>query len=257
MWWWRPDWPKRITEPFADPAVGLASGPSLVPDDINRIGRLAGLALSSRAAGYVAERYEQNRDISYEIDWDRVIGCNAVYRREAFAQMGGFPVDFYPGEEMIAAYRTETGRMETVVGARRMGEALSAAIAGSLLAADVGLWGDAHPAAAGGVSFTPMPLVPGLWVGATVLLALLSPFFAWAALAAGGRSGAVCSDGAGPDGGNGGADAPTGRLVALGHDSMDASRLWAGGMGRGIPPRPGFQRRKPLTPDCPLPAGGD
>ena len=57
-----PDWPQRIVEPFKDGTVGLASGPSLVPNDINRIGRLAGLALSSRAAGYVAERYRQNQE---------------------------------------------------------------------------------------------------------------------------------------------------------------------------------------------------
>ena len=33
-----PDWPRRIAKSFADETVGLASGPSLVPDDINRSG---------------------------------------------------------------------------------------------------------------------------------------------------------------------------------------------------------------------------
>jgi cellulose synthase/poly-beta-1,6-N-acetylglucosamine synthase-like glycosyltransferase len=175
-----PDWPRRIVEPFADEKVGLASGPSLVPEDINRIGRLAGLALSSRAAGYVAERYRQNRAVSYAIDWDRVIGCNAVYRRKAFAQMGGFPADFYPGEEMIAAFRTER--------------------AGWQLMFMPAAWVKHYPRQSlrrfwrqmwsygatrirllrGGVSFNPLPLIPGLWVGGTAILGLLAPFFTWA-----------------------------------------------------------------------------
>ena len=175
-----PDWPKRISEPFADAQVGLASGPSLVPEDINRIGRLAGLVLSSRAAGYVAERYRQNRATGYAIDWDRVIGCNAAYRREAFAQMGGFPVDFYPGEEMIAAFRTERAGWKLLF--------LPAAWVKhyprqSLRRFWRQMWGYGATRIRllrGGVSFTPLPLIPGLWVGATAGLALLAPFFPWA-----------------------------------------------------------------------------
>ena len=177
-----PDWPKRISEPFADAQVGLASGPSLVPEDINRIGRLAGLALSSPAAGYVAERYRQNRQESYTIDWDRVIGCNAAYRREAFEQMGGFPADYYPGEEMMAAYRTE--------------------MAGWVLRFLPMAWVRHYPRQSwrrfwrqiwgygatrirllrGGVGFSPWTLVPGAWVGVSLLLALAAP---WIPLARG------------------------------------------------------------------------
>ena len=175
-----PDWPRRIAEPFADSRAGLASGPSLVPDDINRIGRLAGLALSSRAAGYVAERYRRNRDAVYAIDWDRVIGCNAAYRREAFAQMGGFPADFYPGEEMIAAFRTERAGWRLVfIPAAWVKHYPRQSLAR--------FWRQMWSYGAtrirllrGGVSFNPLPLVPGLWVGGTVLLAALAPFFGWA-----------------------------------------------------------------------------
>ncbi len=175
-----PDWPERIAEPFADAKVGLASGPSLVPDDINRIGRLAGLALSSRAAGYVAERYQRNRDAAYAIDWDRVIGCNAAYRREAFAQMGGFPADFYPGEEMIAAYRTEQAGWKLMF-------APAAWVKHYPRQSLARFWRQMWTYGAtrirllrGGVSFNPLPLVPGLWVGGTAVLALLAPFFPWA-----------------------------------------------------------------------------
>ena len=176
-----PDWPERIAEPFGDAEVGLASGPSLVPDDINWIGRLAGLALSSPAAGYVAKRYRQNREGRYEIDWDRVFGCNAAYRKEAFEETGGFPADFYPGEEMIAAYRAEK--------------------AGWKLVFAPAAWARHYPRQTlrrfwrqmwtygatrirllrGGVAFTPLPLVPGLWVAGTAALAALAPFTAWAA----------------------------------------------------------------------------
>lgn len=101
------DWPEHILKAFGDPAVGLVSGPSLVPDDINLSARLAGLALTSRAAGYVAERYRTGKDAVREIGWSRIIGCNAAYRKSVFQQMGGFPPEFYPGEEMIASWRTQ------------------------------------------------------------------------------------------------------------------------------------------------------
>jgi GT2 family glycosyltransferase len=174
-----PDWPQRIAEPFADPKVGLASGPSLVPDDINRIGRLAGLALTSRAAGYVAERYKQNRETTYPVDWDRIIGCNAIYRREAFAQMGGFPTDFYPGEEMIAAYRTEQAGWQLLF--------VPAAWVKHYPRQSLRrFWGQMWGYGAtrirllrGGVTFNWLPLVPGLWVGGTAGLALLALFSPW------------------------------------------------------------------------------
>jgi len=176
------DWPLRIVEPFADEAVGLVSGPSLVPTDISRMGRLAGLALSSRAAGYVAERYRQNQSESYAIDWDRVIGCNAVYRQETFEQMGGFPVDFYPGEEMIAAFRTEQAGWKLMC--------IPSAWVNhyprqSLWRFGRQMWGYGATRIRllrGGVSFTPLPLVPGLWVAGTGLLFVLAVFFSWARL---------------------------------------------------------------------------
>lgn len=176
-----PDWPLRIAEPFADPQVGLASGPSLVPDDINFIGRLAGLALSSRAAGYVAERYRRNRADSYAIDWDRVIGCNAAYRREAFEAMGGFPADFYPGEEMIAAYRTEQAGWTLVFTPAAWVKHYPRQSLGRFWRQMWGYGATRIRLLRGGVSFTPMPLVPGLWAGVTVALAGLAPFFPWAA----------------------------------------------------------------------------
>lgn len=175
-----PDWPRRIAEPFADEKVGLASGPSLVPEDINRIGRLAGLALSSRAAGYVAERYRQNQAASYGIDWDRVIGCNAAYRREAFQQMGGFPVDFYPGEEMIAAFRTEQMGWKLVFAPAAWVRHYPRQSLGRFWRQMWSYGATRIRLLRGGVSFNPLPLVPGVWVAGTAVLGGLAPFFAWA-----------------------------------------------------------------------------
>lgn len=175
-----PDWPARIQAPFADSKVGLVSGPSLVPDDINRIGRLAGLALSSLATGYVAERYRRIRAETYVVDWDRIIGCNAAYRREAFAQMGGFPADFYPGEEMIAAFRTERAGWKLLFVPAAWVKHYPRQ---SLQRFWRQMWGYGATRIRllrGGVSFTPLPLVPAAWVAATLLLAVLTPFFAWA-----------------------------------------------------------------------------
>ena len=52
-----PDWPLRMREPFAEAKTAVVSGPSLVPPEVGLFARLAGLALSSPAAGYVAARY--------------------------------------------------------------------------------------------------------------------------------------------------------------------------------------------------------
>lgn len=100
-----PDWPLRIVEPFSDPAVGLVSGPSLVPDEIPLMARLAGHALASKAAGYVAERYLAGGQEPRRVKWSRLIGCNMVYRRPVLEQVGLFDPKFWPGEEMIAAFR--------------------------------------------------------------------------------------------------------------------------------------------------------
>jgi len=99
------DWPAQISSPFGDPAVGLVSGPSLVPEDLPLVARLAGLALASKAAGYVAERYLTGESGPREVRWSRLIGCNMAYRRSVIESIGGFNPQFWPGEEMLAAYQ--------------------------------------------------------------------------------------------------------------------------------------------------------
>lgn len=99
-----PHWIERVLEDFTAPDVGMVSGPSLVPTDITLMARLAGLALSSPAAGYVAHRYVKGQEAVKRVKWSRTIGCNMIFRRSAFEQIHGFDPDFYPGEEMIAAH---------------------------------------------------------------------------------------------------------------------------------------------------------
>lgn len=98
-----PQWTEKILEAFATSEVGMVSGPSLVPPEIPLLARLAGLALSSRAAGYVAQRYTKGAAGVRRVKWSRIIGCNMIFRREAFEKIGGFDPAFYPGEEMIAS----------------------------------------------------------------------------------------------------------------------------------------------------------
>jgi GT2 family glycosyltransferase len=99
------DWPERILEPFEDPAVGLASGPGLVPQDLPFMARLAGTALASKAAGYVAQRYLASDSRPMPVKWSRLIGCNMAYRRAVLEEIGLFDPKFWPGEEMLAAFR--------------------------------------------------------------------------------------------------------------------------------------------------------
>ncbi len=179
-----PDWPARILEAFADPKVGLVSGPSLIPDDINLVGRLAGLALSSRAAGYVAHRYRGGDADPFPVKWSRIIGCNAAYRKSVFVEMGAFDPAFYPGEEMIASHRTQ-----------QLGHTLlflpRAYVYHYPRQTLARFWRQMHGYGAtrirlmrAGVEVEPATLVPMLWVASLIALGALGFFwrFAWTLL---------------------------------------------------------------------------
>ncbi|MBP5788181.1 MAG: hypothetical protein J6Y19_10265, partial [Kiritimatiellae bacterium] len=156
----------------------------LVPDGLNEVGRQAGLALSSGAAGYVARRYLGGAGEARDAGWDEIIGCNAAYRRTAFVQIGGFSADFYPGEEMLAAWRTEAAgwKLKFVPGARvwhwpRQGLGRFWRQMWRYGATRVRL-------IRAGVDWHAITLVPGLWVGVTAGLAVVGAWWrpAWALL---------------------------------------------------------------------------
>ena len=98
------DWLLEIVAAFDDSVVGMVSGPSLVPDELPLMARLAGATLASKAAGYVAGRYGGAGGIR-RIKWSGIIGCNMAFRREALEKAGRFNTAFWPGEEMLAAFR--------------------------------------------------------------------------------------------------------------------------------------------------------
>jgi len=100
------DWARQVLDAFSDSEVGLASGPSLVPDDVSLVARLTGNALGSLAAGYVAGRYSRKGQ-TRSIKWSGIIGCNMAFRREVLERIGGFDPRFWPGEEMIASAAVE------------------------------------------------------------------------------------------------------------------------------------------------------
>lgn len=102
-----PDWPCRILDVFADEGAGVISGPALVPDDARPFARWAGLTLSSPATGYVAWRYRHRADSPVRVKWSDIIGCNMAFRRSILEEIGGFDPTFWPGEEMLAAYRAQ------------------------------------------------------------------------------------------------------------------------------------------------------
>jgi GT2 family glycosyltransferase len=171
-----PGWTDRVLEAFDDREVGMVSGPSLVPPEIPLFARLAGLALSSRAAGYVAQRYTKGSSGIRRVKWSRIIGCNMIFRREAFERIGGFDPAFYPGEEMIAS---------AAVG--RAGYALAfhpeAHVYHYPKHTFQGFWRQIFRYGAtrvrlirAGLEMEKTPLVPGLWV---LSLALLGIGAAW------------------------------------------------------------------------------
>jgi hypothetical protein len=84
--------------------VGIVSGPGLIPDKLGLMARLAGLALSSGATGYVAERYKQNAAPVRPIKWSQIIGCNMVIRRRLLEEVGGFSHFFEAGDEMFVSH---------------------------------------------------------------------------------------------------------------------------------------------------------
>jgi GT2 family glycosyltransferase len=77
----------------------------LTPEDIPLMARLAGSALASKAAGYVAQRYQAGVAQPRAVKWSSLIGCNMAFRRTVLEEIGGFDPKFWPGEEMLAAFR--------------------------------------------------------------------------------------------------------------------------------------------------------
>ena len=176
------DWPLRMLETFNDPAVGLVSGPSLVPDDISPMAHLAGVALASKAAGYVSSRYLQGNPEPRAITWSRIIGCNMAYRRRVLEEIGAFDPAFWPGEEMIASFRAMKKGHVLMFNPQAYVYHYPRESLGRFWKQIYGYGATRIRLVRGGCDLEPTTLVPAVWVLSLVVLgvgALFSKVFLW------------------------------------------------------------------------------
>ena len=175
-------WAFSILEPFERQDVGLVTGPSLVPDDLQTMPRLAGMALASKAAGYVSQRYVLASHEPIEVPWSRIIGCNMAFRKSLLEQVGGFDPRYGPGDDLLAASKLT-----------RLGHKLVFHPGASLdhypRSSFVGFCKQIYGYGAtrirlirAGTEIEPTTLVPGVWVLSLLVLgvgALFSTIFLW------------------------------------------------------------------------------
>lgn len=176
------DWPLRMRETFDDPSVGLVSGPSLVPDDISPMAHLAGVALASKAAGYVSSRYLQGNPEPRRITWSRIIGCNMAYRRPVLEEVGLFDPAFWPGEEMIASFRAMKKGHVLMFNPKAYVYHYPRESLGRFWKQIYGYGATRIRLLRGGCDLEPTTLVPGVWVLSLVVLgvgAFFSNVFLW------------------------------------------------------------------------------
>lgn len=167
-----PDWLEKVLEPFDQSDVGLVSGPSLVPEDVPLTARLAGLALSSPAAGYVAQRYLRQQTEPRDVAWSKIIGCNMVYRKSVLHDLGGFNPKFWPGEEMIASYQTAQRGYRIVFHPQACVDHYPRTSVRRFIRQMAGYGATRIRLIRAGVAVEPTTLIPGLWL---LSLALLLP----------------------------------------------------------------------------------
>ena len=176
------NWVQEIMRPFEEPAVGGVSGPSLVPPDVGVFAHLAGTVLQSKAAGYVSERYSRGTSSgAREVNWSRIIGCNMAYRRDVLEAINGFEPEFWPGEEMLAAYRADQQC--------RLMFNPDAWVYHYPRVSLSRFWKQMHGYGAtrirlvrAGVEFEPATVVPAVWALSLLVLMLLSPVCGWCRL---------------------------------------------------------------------------
>lgn len=170
-----PDWPERIRAPFSEnPKVGLVSGPGLVPNNLPPMAKLAGHALASKAAGYVAQRYTTESSEPQPVKWSRLIGCNMAYRRSVLEEIGLFNPRFWPGEEMLAAYEATRRGYMLIFQPRARVYHYPRHTLWQFLRQMYGYGATRIRLIRAGVEFEPSTIVPMLWVLSLVILVPLA-----------------------------------------------------------------------------------
>lgn len=179
------DWAQHMLASFDRPEIALVSGPGLVPRDVSWMTRLAGSALASKAAGYVSERYLQGQVRPRAIRWSRIIGCNMVYRKKILEAIGGFDPKFWPGEEMVAAFRTEKAGYQLMFNPEAYVFHYPRQTFGHFIRQIYGYGATRVRLIRSGVDPEPVTLVPALWVLSLAVLGVGGGVLRWDTLDAG------------------------------------------------------------------------
>lgn len=104
-----PDYLRRMTRHYADPAVAAAGGPSLTPDSDTPLQHAFGMALASAiGGGGMRNRYRQSGEARSTGDQELIL-CNLSFRRDIFLRYGGFDERLYPNEENELMERVRRG----------------------------------------------------------------------------------------------------------------------------------------------------
>ena len=92
------DWLKKAIRHFSDPEIAAVGGPAITPlNDSPRQSASGSCYESILVSGFYSLRYKPKTKCYVE-DYP---SCNFIIRKSVFQQIGGFNVDFWPGEDTI------------------------------------------------------------------------------------------------------------------------------------------------------------
>ncbi len=90
------DWLKQAVRHFADDSIAAVGGPGVTPKEDNLRQQASGRVYSSiLVSGRFAYRYIPKK----RLEVDDFPSCNFLIRKDVFQELGGFGVNFWPGED--------------------------------------------------------------------------------------------------------------------------------------------------------------